>query len=338
MEKCPVCYMPASVEEATTAHFKLNCYRCGVFNITREADTILRHNPIEEYSIGTATGYIRRNTGLVITVAEIDRLRVLRTPSVTEKAASLLLAIASEYPQPAMLFSDPAAVCAQAILKLAPFEKETQYPTEAISEFTHWLKWLAISSAGNRGELRWLIHKVLVPQGYLEVNAKQEILGSHPSHLLGLTPSGWVEADRLKGRNRESRTGFVAMSFRPEFIALYDQGIAPGIAAAGYEPLRVDRKEHNNRIDDEIIATIKTSRFLVADFSVDRGGIYFEAGYALGLGLPVIWLVREAEKDAIHFDNRQYNFIRWTPDDYESLKTALKHRIEATIGRGPGVS
>ena len=126
------------------------------------------------------------------------------------------------------------------------------------------------------------------------------------------------------------------MSFQPEFTELYDDGIVPGITAAGYEPFRIDRTEHSNRIDDEIIASIKRSRFLVTDFTTQRGGIYFEAGYAFGLGLGVIWLVRADELENVHFDNRQYNFIRWQPNEWETLQRALKNRIEATIGAGPG--
>jgi hypothetical protein len=125
------------------------------------------------------------------------------------------------------------------------------------------------------------------------------------------------------------------MSFRPEFSELYEQGISEGIRLAGYDPLRIDRTEHNNRIDDEIIASIKRSRFLVADFTAQRGGIYFEAGYALGIGLCVIWLVRSDQLDDVHFDNRQYNFIRWDPGEWSVLQRALRNRIEATIGAGP---
>ena len=152
---------------------------------------------------------------------------------------------------------------------------------------------------------------------------------------LVITPRGWEEIERLKQVNVASRVGFVAMSFQDEFNPFYDQGIAQGIAAAGYEARRVDRTEHNNRIDDEIIASIKQSRFLVADFTLNRGGIYFEAGLALGLGLPVIWLVREDQIGEVHFDNRQYNFITWKDGEWDDFAKRLRFRIESTIGRGP---
>ncbi len=150
-----------------------------------------------------------------------------------------------------------------------------------------------------------------------------------------IAPEGWQEITRLQQANVGSRVGFVAMRFTGEFQPLFNQGIEPGIRAAGYESFRVDRKEHNNRIDDEIIASIKQSRFLIADFAECRGGIYFEAGFAMGLGLPVIWLTRADQLDNVHFDNRQYNFITWCDGEWDELIKRLRFRIEATIGRGP---
>jgi nucleoside 2-deoxyribosyltransferase len=97
--------------------------------------------------------------------------------------------------------------------------------------------------------------------------------------------------------------------------------------------MRVDKKEHANKIDDEIIAEIRRSAFLVADFTGHRGGVYFEAGFAMGLGLPVIWMCRRDDVKNLHFDIRQYNCIDWS--DPEELAVRLQQRIEATLGCGP---
>ena len=67
-----------------------------------------------------------------------------------------------------------------------------------------------------------------------------------------------------------------------------------------------------------------------------RGGVYFEAGFAFGLNIPVIYLCREKEIDKIHFDTRQYHHITWS--DAEELRRDLKNRILALIGEGPGRS
>lgn len=104
----------------------------------------------------------------------------------------------------------------------------------------------------------------------------------------------------------------------------------------GYRAIRIDNVEHTGKINDRIIAEIKESRFLVADFSGQRGGAYFEVGFAMALGLPVIWTCREDEIDKVHFDTRQYNHIVWkTPGE---LHEKLAVRIRATVGRRGGLS
>ena len=91
----------------------------------------------------------------------------------------------------------------------------------------------------------------------------------------------------------------------------------------------MDLKEHNDKICDAIVAEIRKSRFVVADFTGHRGGVYFEAGFALGLGIPVIWTCKKEELPKTHFDTRQYNHIDW--ENEGDLFIRLKNRIEATI-------
>lgn len=93
--------------------------------------------------------------------------------------------------------------------------------------------------------------------------------------------------------------------------------------------------EHTGKIDDEIISQIRKSRFLVADFTGHRGGVYFEAGFAMGLGLPVFWTCRRDQMKELHFDIRQYNCIDWNTLD--ELAERLQRRVEAVIGKGPNL-
>jgi nucleoside 2-deoxyribosyltransferase len=114
---------------------------------------------------------------------------------------------------------------------------------------------------------------------------------------------------------------------------LASEAIKSAIATAGYHPIRIDEVEHVNRIDDEILAKIRQSRFLVADFTGQRHGVYFEAGFMLGLGRTVIWTCNKSDFDKVHFDTRQYNTIVY--ENTDELKTRLQFRIEAILGKGP---
>jgi hypothetical protein len=90
-------------------------------------------------------------------------------------------------------------------------------------------------------------------------------------------------------------------------------------------------------VDDEILSEIRRSRFLVADFTCEpgkvRGGVYFEAGFAMGLNIPIIWTCRDGSLKDLHFDTRQYPHIVWK--DSADLYSRLKAWIGALVGDGP---
>ncbi len=152
-----------------------------------------------------------------------------------------------------------------------------------------------------------------------------------------LTIEGHEKLNNLGNVKIDSSDAFVAMWFDKAMDLAWIEGIDPGIRNAGYRPVRVDQQEHVGKIDDQIIAEIRKARFVVADFtqgdSGARGGVYYEAGFAHGLGIPVIFTCRADALGKVHFDTRQYNHIVWeTP---EELREKLTNRIEAAIGKGP---
>ncbi len=146
-----------------------------------------------------------------------------------------------------------------------------------------------------------------------------------------LTMEGWQKFEELEKNRIDSKQCFVAMNFDDKLDEVYEEGIKKAIEEAGYKPLRVDKEEHNEKICDRIIAEIRKSKFVVADFTGQRQGVYFEAGFAKGLDIPVIWLCRKDEVDEkkLHFDTQQYNHITWENSD--DLYEQLRLRIDATI-------
>ena len=142
---------------------------------------------------------------------------------------------------------------------------------------------------------------------------------------------GWKRISELSGTTIGSKNqAFVAMRFSDKTEAIYEKVIKPAIDHDGViKALRIDCLEHNNKICDQIIVEIRSSKYLVSDFTGNRGGVYYEAGFAHGLGLPVIWCVKEEEIDCLPFDTRQYNHI-----PYHNTKDLYKkslNRIKATF-------
>ena len=116
------------------------------------------------------------------------------------------------------------------------------------------------------------------------------------SGVCKLTVDGYARLAELEKVAVDSSQAFVAMWFDSSMSDAFENGIKPGIEDSGYEARRIDWIEHINKIDDEIIAEIRRSRFVVADFTQGeggaRGGVYYEAGFAHGLNIPVIFTCR----------------------------------------------
>ncbi len=107
-----------------------------------------------------------------------------------------------------------------------------------------------------------------------------------------LSYAGHRYVDELGVALSNSEKIFVAMWFgSAEQTALYEEAIAPAIRDAGYIAVRIDNTEHNEKIDDQIIAEIRKSKAVVVDLTCGlatpenwstaelvgspRGGVFF---------------------------------------------------------------
>jgi hypothetical protein len=151
----------------------------------------------------------------------------------------------------------------------------------------------------------------------------------HNGHAYSLTPSGWAHVSGDSGVPIPGRC-FVAMAFRPEMLNAYQEGIRAAIEDdCGFDPMCMLELEHNDKICDRIIVEIRRAQFVIADFTFQRGGVYFEAGFAQALGRPVIWTCKACDFEGLHFDTRQYNHIKW--ETTTDLRAQLAARIRGTI-------
>lgn len=189
---------------------------------------------------------------------------------------------------------------------------------------------MATTQTESTEEISYLL-KYLVRQNWVELN------NSFDHYSATVTVDGHIRLATISSSLVPSDQAFVAMWFSPNSIEAWTNGIEPAILDSGYRALRIDQKETIQKVDDEIIAEIRQSRFVVVDFTSERdrprGGVYFEAGFAMGLQKPVIWMCREDLVDQLHFDTRQFSHICWT--NPEDLRAKLTNCILAVLGRGP---
>ncbi len=292
MGNCQVCGRPAIIEELKTDMVQTVCDRCGTYMVTGSFSAKDLSGREDTYLLSG----VLRNASDRGTIIEIDTVNLdtliqsnKRRDNPTEAAEQIVEYIASR----------------------------SSYNGEYI-KFTPELD-LSILYAKTSREFIFYVECA----SQLGLVEKQ---GTNFAYRISL--EGWRS---ISPRNKVSvkNQAFVAMWFTPELNDVWSNGFESAIITCGFKAVRIDQVEHNQKICDKILAEIKASKFIVADFSGQRGGVYFEAGFALGQGIPVIWTCKSDEIEALHFDTRQYNHIPW--DSPEELAEKLAARIRAII-------
>lgn len=143
---------------------------------------------------------------------------------------------------------------------------------------------------------------------------------------LRLSPKGYARVDEIQKAMSHGKNALVAMKFGDDTNPLRE-AIRKGVKDAGYIAIFIDEYQHNDFITPELLKQIRDSRFVVADLTHQNNGAYFEEGYAMGLGKPVIQLCKKGVQ--LHFDIAQKNTIMWESE--EDIPLRLANRIKATI-------
>lgn len=149
-----------------------------------------------------------------------------------------------------------------------------------------------------------------------------------------LTFSGWDRYEELRLGRLCYRRAFMAMAFGNVVLdTVVDTIFKDSARRAGFDLFRVDEINKAGLIDDHIRSEIQSSDFLVADLTHDNHGAYWEAGYAEGLGKPVIYTCERNKFEDIktHFDTNHHLTIKWDISSLQEAGKHLKDTIRATL-------
>lgn len=171
----------------------------------------------------------------------------------------------------------------------------------------------------------------LVDEGY--VKASDRPGSNDTAWSISLTPSGLRRADELKRSEKEGGTiVFVAACFNDDLISARNT-IERVVREWGYDPKMVDRVAGDQLIEMKVYELIRASRFVVADLSCHRQSVYYEVGFAHGLGLEVVYTCKEADMGDLHFDLAHRPILKWT--DEQQLAEVLALHLRQAFPRGP---
>jgi hypothetical protein len=318
MPECPICCSPTREERGDLTFTAYDCPRCGRWAAHMSSDRItftFAHeigdwDKIEAVRKRSRLSHIlrRRQPAKPFQWAELPKELGSwhleeSLPSPSEQLDHLIILVGDNQPSPA-----------QSAILSAP----------AISA---WIGATITRPSSNAG-LGWLLDQ----RNTTELVEKRDALNDPMS--LRLSMAGWRRYEVLKQGRIVSRKVLMAMKFGDaELDHVVRSCFSPAVKRAGFELRTVIDDQPAGLIDDQLRVALRTSRFVIADLTHRNNGAYWEAGFAEGLGRPVIYTCREAEwkQGQSHFDTNHLVTVIWDPTNLERTAARLTATIMATL-------
>lgn len=309
-KKCPVCDSDLKKEPETKLYGDMvgtyySCQRCGDYAMTGTlAATIAHHIAGSVEVVSKISNYIRK----------------------MQKAGT----------EP-LLFDDT--------VKFIKENTSIPNPSEQASSFILWLG-DNLSSPGQMIKIHVLAHQSIMgaktPEGFMlvlkylfdEGFLEGTIHKTAPVASGTLSMKGWNYYESMKHGAASSRKAFMAMQYGEDILdKVFKECFRPSVKATGYELIRLDESPKAGLIDDKLRVEIRTSRFLISDLTHGNPGAYWEAGFAEGLGKPVIYTCEKGkfESEKTHFDTNHHLTVLWKLSDLRDAAEQLKATIRATL-------
>src|SRR5437899_4143136 len=311
-DKCPVCRekLAKLPDAATTLTVKYNCSNCGSYGLTSSMIAVLDDPAVTPRQRAVLSHAIRRmqrdgevptiKTDLAAQIWRDDRL-----PTMPEQLDNLILYLGTN-------LSEPGA-------KLDLHAERMRAVLGSITADA--AGWLLVTAEG---------------KGLIQGVVRTNLDGPTNISKATLLPAGWKRFEELQNRSPDSRRAFMAMQFCDQELDLLFYGhFKPAAQRAGFDLSRLDEEPRAGLIDDRLRLEIRRSRFLIADLTHGNPGAYWEAGFAEGLGRPVIYTCRRDVFDDLHkrphFDTNHYLTVIWDAVDPTKAAAQLTTTIRVTL-------
>lgn len=138
-----------------------------------------------------------------------------------------------------------------------------------------------------------------------------------------LTEKGWNEAAASAG-GKKRKPCLVLISADKELCSDWLEKLLPRIEQYGYLP-RLLVHSNTQHTEPYSLDLVGESKLIIADLSGRSPEVYFTAGYALGLNIPVIWTVHSSDADSLVVQVQDIRPIVW--DTAEELSVILQQKL-----------
>jgi hypothetical protein len=303
---CPVCpntlrELPTNGDRSRDIAF-FDCPFCGTFGLTRQAEINIRRWLDEAWN------------NVVIFAHALRRMQMADNRPLVDSRIAEVIMDTGTLPSPHE----------QADLLIRWLGANVVGPGEMVrvSDQEHSAIIGALTANGFVFVLQGLIEAGLIV-GHFTMGANAEAT---------LTFQGWARYEELLRGAPSGRHAFMALKFGdPTLDRMVNEYFRLAVRQTGFDLRRLDDEPRAGLIDDRLRVEIQGARFLIADLTHSNPGSYWEAGYAEGLGKPVIYTCKKSVFDTSHFDTNHHLHIMWEEADPKAAAENLKATIRATM-------
>lgn len=317
MISCPIClsrdgFLCNKWDTTTLDGDRFDCEVCGSFVFSRSALA----SSYEDFSTPLRAILSRRIRLQTDSARPKDEVPVVGTFDIEQ--------LIKERPS----LPSPAQQAANIIRYIGDYVTESVQPLQKFPPTFH-----AIVGAPDRKSAD-KIAKELATRGVVTATDVSDLKNPHSLIQIDLSLAGWEIFEAEKRGITKSKSGFVALKFGDETLdRLLNEFVKPSLNEIGHPLIDLRDVSRAGVIDNILRAQIQDAAFVLADLTHDNAGAYWEAGYAEGLGKPVIYICEKAKFDEhqTHFDTNHSTTVMWSSDDPETFVRKLAATIRRSL-------
>ena len=200
----------------------------------------------------------------------------------------------------------------------------------------HQLSGISESIGAPSEELANDLVEELCERGLIRMGESGETMDSGTTFInVNLSLEGWERYEAEKRGEFDGDYGFIAMEFgKPDLESFVKEVVKPAVEdATGCDLVDMRDVARAGIIDNIMRVQIRDAKFVIVDLSHDNSGAYREAGYAEGLGKPVIYICEKEkfDEDGTHFDTNHCTTVLWSRDNDEGSRQELTAIIRRSL-------
>jgi hypothetical protein len=307
---CRVCGDPAELPQTRVGStFEVHCKRCGNYKITDTCATILGdpsrdnallNSDVKKASVGHWLRQQQRNNRLPLLEADIaeQHAKVPMFPSLHDQRETLLRLIADQAGGPG---------------------ERVQFEGRAVQYKLGSRKPSAVQALVSE----------LVDDG-LMISQSTPMSHDDQQFSSALTYKGWLAYEDIHRGKTSGRHAFLMMPFdRPELDGTWLPRLHAAVLETGFGLNRVDGEARPGQVDIRARVQIRQARFLIVELTHAGPAAAWAAGFAEGLGKPVIYTCREGLAGPVDVEHALR--ITWSPERLDDAADRLKATIRNVL-------